>query len=161
MRTSRYGAGKLALELLLVIFASLTLYPIFLILINSVKTYPEVMKSLVSMPNEPTLENFSKVWVLMNYPRAFLNSLLVTVSSVIGVLLASSAAAYRLVRSPGKISRFIFYFVLSSLVIPFQIIMVPALKVAKDFHLVNTLHGLVFMYWGFWFLALCSCITAL
>lgn len=149
MRTSRYGAGTFAIELFLILLALLMLYPFFLTWINGIKTYPEVMESLIKLPNSITLENYSNVWNRMNYPRAFLNSLMITMFSVTGVLLISSAAAYRLVRSPGTISRIIFYLVLSSMVIPFQVIMIPGLKVAKDLHLVDSIHGLIFMYWGF------------
>ncbi|MEK3912759.1 carbohydrate ABC transporter permease [Paenibacillus sp. FSL H7-0331] len=149
MRKTRYGVGLLILELLLILSAVLMLYPFYLTFLNSFKTYLEVSQSLIALPGSWTLDNFSKVWVSMNYPRALLNSIIVTVCSVGGVLLVSSAAAYRLVRSPGKVSQLIFFLVLSSMVIPFQIVMIPALKVAKDLYLINSVYGLVIMYWGF------------
>jgi raffinose/stachyose/melibiose transport system permease protein len=149
MRPSRYGSGKLLLELLLILCALIVLFQIYLTFINGLKSYTDVSESLLALPRKLEFGNFSNVWHLMNYPKAFMNSLIVTVCSVLGVLLVSSAAAYRLVRSPGKVSQVIFTTVLSSMVIPFQIVMVPALKLAKDLNLVNTVHGLVFMYWGF------------
>ncbi|XID93816.1 carbohydrate ABC transporter permease [Paenibacillaceae bacterium WGS1546] len=104
---------------------------------------------MFTLPSKLTFDNFASVWDRMNYPRTFMNSVFVTICSVVGVLAVSSAAAYRLARRPGKVSQTIFFLVLSSMVIPFQIVMVPALKVAKDLHLVNSIHGLIFMYWGF------------
>jgi raffinose/stachyose/melibiose transport system permease protein len=149
MRNTRYGIGLFSLEVLLLLSAILMLYPFYLTFINSFKSYIEVSESLMALPSKWTFENFSKVWVSMNYPRVLFNSVFVTVCAVGGVLLVSSAAAYRLVRSPGKISQLIFYLVLSSMVIPFQIVMIPALIVAKDLSLINSIHGLIIMYWGF------------
>lgn len=146
---SRYGWRKLLLETLLIVLALLMLYPFYLAIINSFKSYQEVSASLLAFPSKPTLVNFSHVWNEMDYPRAFLNSVVITVCSVAGVIAFSAAAAYRLVRRPGRTSSFIFFMVISSLVIPFQIVMVPALMVARTLHLVNTIQGVILMYWGF------------
>ncbi|WP_338080677.1 carbohydrate ABC transporter permease [Cohnella luojiensis] len=78
-----------------------------------------------------------------------MNSIIITVVSVAGILLISSMAAYQLVRHPGRTSQIIFLVILSSLIIPFQTMMIPLVKVAKDLNIINTIHGIIIMYWGF------------
>jgi len=143
------AAGKLALELLLLALAAMFFYPLYMTFINGVKTYQEVALSTLALPAALQLQNYAVVWKQINFAGVFANSLIVTVAGVGGILLLSSMAAYQLVRRPGWVSNAIFLSILSSLVIPFQTMMVPLVKVAKDFGLIDSLYGIIFMYWGF------------
>jgi len=145
----RYGSGKLLLELGMIVLAIAFFFPLYLTFINGMKTYNEVVTSTVALPHIFQFKNFAIVWKQINFLGVFMNSLIITVCSVVGILLISSAAAYQLVRRPGRVSQAIFLIILSSLVIPFQTMMIPLVKVAKDLHLINTLYGIVMMYWGF------------
>ncbi|CAG7646491.1 carbohydrate ABC transporter permease [Paenibacillus allorhizosphaerae] len=149
MNRERYGAGKLLLELGMVLLAIAFFFPLYLTFINGFKTYNEVVTSTVALPHIFQFKNFGVVWKQINFLGVFMNSLIITVFSVVGILLISSAAAYQLVRRPGRVSQAIFLIILSSLVIPFQTMMIPLVKVAKDLHLINTLYGIIMMYWGF------------
>lgn len=149
MNRERYGSGKLLLELGMIVLAIAFFFPLYLTFINGMKTYNEVVTSTVALPHIFQFKNFAIVWKQINFLGVFMNSLIITVCSVVGILLISSAAAYQLVRRPGRVSQAIFLIILSSLVIPFQTMMIPLVKVAKDLHLINTLYGIVMMYWGF------------
>ncbi|TDF92547.1 carbohydrate ABC transporter permease [Paenibacillus piri] len=149
MNDDRYSSGKLVIELIMIVLAVLFFFPLYLTFINAFKRYDEVLASTSSLPQVWQLANFATVWQQIQFPGVFANSLIITVGSVVGILLISSAAAYQLVRNPGVWSNIIFMTILSSLVIPFQTMMIPLVKVAKDFHLINTLHGMIIMYWGF------------
>ncbi len=145
----RYNAGKFLLEIAMALLAVLFLAPLYLVFINAFKRYDEVLSSTASLPESFGLSNFITVWEQIHFPTAFLNSLMITVISVLGILLVSSAAAYQIVRRPGKLSNIIFLTILASMVIPFQTMMIPLLQVAKDFHLINSLYGIIIMYLGF------------
>ncbi|MCE3203738.1 carbohydrate ABC transporter permease [Paenibacillus sonchi] len=145
----RYNAGKFLLEIAMAVLALLFLAPLYLVFINAFKRYDEVLSSTASLPESFGLSNFITVWQQIHFPTAFLNSLMITVISVLGILLVSSAAAYQIVRRPGKLSNIIFLTILASMVIPFQTMMIPLLQVAKDFHLINSLYGIIIMYLGF------------
>ncbi|TBL75785.1 carbohydrate ABC transporter permease [Paenibacillus thalictri] len=145
----RYDFGKLVIELVMIVFAILFFIPLYLTFINAFKRYDEVLASTSSLPSVWQFENFVTVWNQVQFPGVFMNSLIITVGSVVGILLLSSAAAYQLVRNPGVASNIIFTVILSSLVIPFQTMMIPLVKVAKDFHLINSLPGMIVMYLGF------------
>lgn len=149
MKDSRYGAGKLTIELVMIALALLFFIPLYMTFINGFKTYNEVMTSTIALPEVFQLKNFAVAWKQINFFGVFLNSLIITVASVLGILAISSAAAFQLVRRPGIVSHVIFLAILSSLVIPFQTMMIPLVKVAKDLNLIDTMHGIIMMYWGF------------
>lgn len=146
---SSYNLGKLILELFMIILALLFFFPLYLTFINGSKTYEEVLVSTSSLPKYFQFNNFVTVWNQIDFPNVFMNTLIITVFSVVGILLISSAAAYQLVRKPGRISNIIFLTILSSLVIPFQTMMIPLVKVAKDLNLINSIPGIIILYWGF------------
>lgn len=58
-------------------------------------------------------------------------------------------AAYKLVRSPGWVSSLIFFAIVSAMIIPFQTMMIPLVKVAQNFQLVDSIPGIILMYFGF------------
>ncbi|MCZ8514462.1 carbohydrate ABC transporter permease [Paenibacillus filicis] len=133
----------------MIALAVLFFFPLYMTFVNGFKTYNEVVTSTVALPHVFQFKNFAAVWKQINFFGVFMNSLIITVVSVSGILLISSAAAYQLVRRPGVVSQIIFLAILSSLVIPFQTMMIPLVKVAKDMGLINTMHGIIIMYWGF------------
>lgn len=131
------------------ILAVLFCVPLYITFVNAFKTYTEVVTSTVALPKIFQFENFSTVWDQINFSGVFMNSLIITVVSVSGILLISSAAAYQIVRNPGLVSNMIFLAILSSMIIPFQTMMVPLVKVARDLNLIDSILGIIVMYWGF------------
>ncbi|NOU96200.1 ABC transporter permease subunit [Paenibacillus sp. LMG 31456] len=133
----------------MILLALLVFVPLYITFINGLKTYNEVATSTLALPHVFQFENFAVVWKQINFLGVFMNSLIITVIAVSGILLVSSAAAFQLVRRPGLASQIIFLAILSSLVIPFQTMMIPLVKVAQELKLINTLYGIIIMYWGF------------
>ncbi len=149
MKNGRYNISTLGLELLMIALALMFFFPLYMTFINGFKSYNEVVTSVVALPEVFQLKNFITVWKQLNFFGVFMNSIIITVVSVVGTLLISSMAAYQLVRRPGRVSNAIFLAILASLIIPFQTLMVPLVKVAKDLGFINSLHGIIIMYWGF------------
>lgn len=92
--------------------------------------------------NNRTIKNF------VTFSKAFFNTLIVTIFSIIGIVITSSMAGYALVRNNWKISWVIFLVFTFSMVVPFQAIMVPLVETAKGFRLNNSLFGLILIYIG-------------
>jgi raffinose/stachyose/melibiose transport system permease protein len=145
----KYGIGKLILEIIMLALGLLFFFPLYLTIVNGFKTYNEVVTSTTALPEVIQFQNYVTVWNQINFVGVFMNSLIITVVAVVGILLISSMAAYQLVRRPGRVSQTIFLAILSSLIIPFQTMMIPLVKVAKDLNIIDTIHGIIFMYWGF------------
>ncbi len=139
----------LLLEILIAILALLCLSPFYFLIVNSFKEARELALDPASLPQGLYLGNFLKAFEILNFPKVFLNSLIVTVSVNIGLVVVSSMAAYRLSRHDSRLNRFIFLLFISTLVIPFQSVMIPMVKVAGILHVLNSYHGVLFVYLGF------------
>lgn len=124
------------------------LYPLIMVLQNSVKTYAALLTDVFGLPTKWEWGNYSHAWELMNYPRAFLNTLFVTVSGVAGMVLVSSLAAYKMARTKTRLSNLLFMLCIAPMLVPFHAIMITLTKVAKEMNLMNSLPGLAVMYWG-------------
>lgn len=136
------------LKAVLIIGAVLYLYPLVLAVINSFKTYSEVMTDVVALPKSLSFENYVKAFQLMKYPNLFLNTLVVTFIGVLGVVLISSMAGFKLSRTKTKVSWMVFLICIAPMMIPFQSFMIALVKVSKTLHLINSTLGLGIIYWG-------------
>lgn len=148
-------AKQAALTVALIVLAVFFIYPLIFVIINSFRPNSGIIVNPTGLPNYKEFakysfklfNNYSQVWSEMNFPKVFLQTLLVTVLGTSGIILSCSMCAYGLVRSESKISQVLYAFFAFSLVIPFQIIMVPIGVLASDLHLMNV-YGLIPMYWG-------------
>ena len=143
------AAGKAVLVTVLVLAALLFLFPLILIFLNCLKSQSEITASLLALPTQLHFENFPNAMAQMNYLQAFANSILITVCSVAGLVLFASMAAYQVVRRKCLASRIISGLMVASMAIPFQVLMVPSVIVARELYLVNSRPGMIVMYWGF------------
>jgi len=137
-----------ALEIVLIVVALVFIFPIILVGYNSLKTFGEVMINVMALPRHLTFENYSYVWKSINYPRLFLNNVVVTAIGVAGIVFISSIGAYKLARTNTKLSGIIYFLCIVPMLIPFQSIMVTLLKLAQTLHLANSDWGLGIQYWG-------------
>lgn len=95
---------------------------------------------------ENFLKNYGSSWKLTKFPTVFFNTLIITILSVVGIILISSMAAYALVRTETKLSWIVFLFFTFAMVVPFQVIMFPLVKVAKMMGCAGTIPGIVLIY---------------
>ncbi len=145
----KYTKKTFTLEIIGILLAILFLIPFYFVIINSVKGFAEILIDAAAWPKEILYSNYAKVWEIINFPRAFWNSLIITVFSNIGLVLISSMAAWKMVRTPGKVSKILFIIFVSAMVIPFQTVMIPLMKVGGTLGIMNSIPGLIIMYFGF------------
>ncbi|WP_240416398.1 carbohydrate ABC transporter permease [Paenibacillus periandrae] len=144
-----YNLRTFGLEILGILLAVLFLIPFYFVIVNSMKSFGEILINSANMPTSLNFMNYTKVWSIMKFPQVFLNSLLVTVFSNIGLVIISSMAAYRLVRYPSKFNNLIFLAFVAAMVIPFQSIMIPLVRVGSQIGIMDSIPGLVICYFGF------------
>lgn len=147
--TQKYTPRLLGLEILGILIALMFLVPFYFVFINSVKSFGDILSDSAGWPQVFRWDNYTRVWEIMRFPKAFMNSLLITVTSNVGLIIISSMAAYRMVRKPGTFNNIILFLFVSAMVIPFQSIMIPLVKIASDAGILNSMWGLVIAYFGF------------
>jgi len=145
----KYTPTKLVLEIGTVLLGLLFLVPFYFLLSNSFKPFSELMINAASLPKTFSLDNYVRAFEIVNFPRAFFNSIFITVLSNVGLTIISAMAAYRLARVPNKLNNFIFLLFVSAMIIPFQSIMIPLVRVTDAVGLMDSLLGLVICYFGF------------
>ncbi|PZD97595.1 carbohydrate ABC transporter permease [Paenibacillus sambharensis] len=147
MKRSR--AGRLVLEIAMILLSLLFLYPLFLAVNNSLKSFGEVMTDVIALPKQLAFENYSYVWSFINYPQLFWNNTVITGLGLIGIILFSSIAAYKLARTKSRMSLLLYFLCIMPMLIPFQSIMLTVLQLAKGLQLSDSTWGLGMLYWGF------------
>ena len=150
-----YTSGRwieLLIGLILAIFSLAVFYPFFWLVFSSFKTGADIVSIPVQLlPREWTLGAYQLVMDpnRANLPRAYLNSTLVTVGTVVTVLFTSSLGGYVFARLDFPGQRYLFYFVLSTTMVPFLTLLIPLYIVMRELHLLDTL-------WGLWVPAMFS-----
>ena len=131
--------------LLLLFFSVVMFFPFLWLIFSSFKTGADIVSIPIKLlPQEWTLSAYRMVLnpERANLPRAYLNSFLVTGGAVITVLFTSSLGGFVFARLdfPGR--KILFYFILSTTMVPFLTLLVPLYIVMKNLNLLNTLWGL-------------------
>ena len=137
----------------------LFMMPFILVVINSAKTAQEISLSPVTMPS-----NWGQIWLnvvnVVNNPNfsyfsAFMDSVIITGVSLTAIVIFSSMTAWVLVRNKTWWSTLIFMTLVASMVIPFQVVMLPLvqwLRIVGDLFgikLNGTYGGIILCYLGF------------
>ncbi|WP_141433042.1 carbohydrate ABC transporter permease [Bacillus sp. 03113] len=145
----KYSYKTFILEIIGITLALIFLVPFYFVFINSVKDFADILIDAAAWPKKFLFANYAKVWEVINFPKSFMNSLIITVFSNIGLVVISSMAAWKMVRTPGKFSKFLFILFVSAMVIPFQTVMIPLMKMGGTLGIMNSLPGIIIMYFGF------------
>ena len=131
--------------LLLIAIAILMLFPLVWLVSTSLKSPTEDIFSFPPqlLPSQPTLENFRVVWETYPFGRYLWNSTVISVITVIINLLFCSLAAYPLARLNFRGREIIFALIVSTIMIPFQIVMIPLFILTVQLGLKNSYLGVI------------------
>jgi raffinose/stachyose/melibiose transport system permease protein len=131
----------------LVAVLSLTIFiPLYFTVVTALKTPDQLGGAGFGLPNDPAWGNFVEAWNLTNFPRALMNSALITVGAVLLTLLTNSMVAYAIARNMHrKLFKGLYFYFIAALFVPFPIIMLPVVKETALFGLDNQI-GLILLY---------------
>ncbi|NLD33452.1 MAG: carbohydrate ABC transporter permease [Clostridiales bacterium] len=121
-------------------------FPIYLLIINSLKTKKAIYANPFGLPVEWTLDNYAGVVQGGNFFQYFGNSTLVVVVSLFMILFLGSLAAYALAHWKSKMSRAVYFFFLLGMMLPIKIATIRLLELMKVLGLLNTLWSLFLVY---------------
>ncbi|MBW4079816.1 carbohydrate ABC transporter permease [Paenibacillus sp. S150] len=138
----------LALEILLIALVILFLLPFYIVFSNSFKSMSDILLDSMGLPPFLDFNNYIRAWEKLNFTLVLKNTLIITAVSNLFLLVFASMAAYRIARSDNRFTRGIFSLFVASMVIPFQAIMIPLVKVLNTAGIVNTLTGVIVSYVG-------------
>lgn len=124
----------------------LTLYPVVWMVFGSLKTQGAFYSNIWGWPHAVDWHNFVQAWDDADLGRKFLNSSIAVVGTLVLVIPLCAMAGYSFAKVwfPGR--AVLYYFVLAGIMIPFGVTAIPTATVLLNFHLFNSLQGLVLVY---------------
>ena len=133
----------------MMVLALTTIYPIVFTFSTALKSTREYIRHGFALPLSPTFDKYVTAWTTSKLDSYFINSVIVTVIGVVLVLFISSLAGYALAQLRFRFRRLIFLLLLTGLMIPVQVIMVPLFRTIVELGMLNSRIGLGIVYGAF------------
>ena len=128
------------------------IFPFVLVVINVFKVKADITADPLALIGSRgfTIENFPEAMEKMNFLLSFGNSLIITILSTVITISLASMAAFVIVRNNWKACGLLFGLMVASMVIPFQVLMVPLVSLYGGLlDILNHRATLIFMHVGF------------
>jgi ABC-type glycerol-3-phosphate transport system permease component len=149
---SRYGftywLGMSARQLIVIFVTLLSLFPVYFMAVSAFKTKSEYIANKWGLPTSLSMTNFDTALAGEKFFIRFANSTILTVGAISASLIIACLAAYAFARMefPGK--RTLFNIILSLMVVPPVVMIIPLFVSMVRWHLVNTYQGTILIYTG-------------
>ncbi len=145
-RSLRIANMHIPYHIVMVVWSFIAMFPVWLLLINTLKTKKEIYTNPFGLPANWTLENYKYILSGSDFLTYFLNSLIVVVTSLTMILLLGSLCAYALAHWKTKTSRGLYFFLILGMMLPIKIATIRLLELMKALGLLNTLWSLFPVY---------------
>jgi raffinose/stachyose/melibiose transport system permease protein len=122
------------------------LFPIALLVLNSLKTAQEIVQNPLALPQAIRWDNFSRAWADARFSRTFLNSILLTGTTIVLVCTTGSLAAYVLARRKIKYWRLVTGYLLATTTAPIQLFLFPLYFGFARLGLINNVFAVSVVY---------------
>lgn len=134
---------QLPRHIILLLFSLIIIGPLSIVLFATFKTTSELYSRPLAFPSELSLENYRQLFLVESMGMYFLNSVVITLSSVFFILLVGSMLAYAISRMSGWVAVALFAFFVGGLMVAPQVYMMPLFLVLDFFGLINTRIGVI------------------
>ncbi|QTH46418.1 carbohydrate ABC transporter permease [Cohnella sp. LGH] len=135
--------SKVVPHLVLIALGLIFAVPFLWLLGTSLKSLNEISQSLSIVPKQFQWENYVRVFERIPYVRYTLNTFYVSVFSVIGQVISSSLVAYSLSKVEWKGKNMIFPIVIATMLLPYQVTMIPVFMIFQKLQLVGSFWPLI------------------
>ncbi|MDX6486143.1 MAG: raffinose/stachyose/melibiose transport system permease protein [Gaiellaceae bacterium] len=147
----RYTRRTLMRELVLILVGVLYCLPFYLLVAIALETTAQAYQTPLSFPSPPHLDNFRQAWSTggqAGLASAFGSSLVITLSSVAGLVVLGSLCSYTLARRTGRLSSFLYMTCVLGIIVPFQLAIVPLYVGMRHLGLVGSYIGMIVLNVG-------------
>ncbi|GAA5200577.1 carbohydrate ABC transporter permease [Microbacterium jejuense] len=140
--------GQVVVMVVLAVLVLIVASPVIYALLNSFRSYAEITKDPMGLPTQFTLDNYVQLFQQTDYGEALVNTLIITVATVVLLVAIVPMAAYGIERVGGRTSRFMYILFIAGLMIPFQVRMIPLVKGFNEVGLYSTLTSVILVHLG-------------
>jgi len=124
-RTARRALRSTPGHVVLAALAVVALFPIALVLLNALKEAPEVVRNPLAVPEDFDWANIPEAWEYGNFGRGFVNSVLLTGTTIVTVLATAAPAAYVLAARKIRIAGPVMVYLMMAMTVPIQLFLFP------------------------------------
>ena len=143
-------ARQVLVYVVLVLWALISVFPVYWMLTFSLKTNNEIFgENVIGIPKYWVWENYTRAMNTGNMPRYFMNSVIVAVSTIVITLLAAVMATYAMTRLEWKLSKGMNKFFMLGLTIPIHASIVPLYTTLAKLKMLNSYFALIIPYSAF------------
>jgi ABC-type glycerol-3-phosphate transport system permease component len=134
------------ITILLGLFGFVALYPIYFVIVSSLKTRPEYVTNRFGLPHTLAFANYAEVFRRFHFWRVLFNSVVTTAGGVIVCLALALMLAYAITKMRLPWRNVVFVLVIGTLVLPVQTILFPLYETLVNLHFVGQYWGLMIAY---------------
>lgn len=146
----QFHVGSFLFRIILYVYAVISLYPLIWMLFYSFKDNQEIfVTNPFGFPTVLRFENYAKAWNAFNLPVYFMNSVKVTLTVIVFVLIFATMFAYATARMRFRGQHVLRLLTMIGLFLPLQCIMIPIAVLVRDLHINNTLWAVIVPYTAF------------
>jgi raffinose/stachyose/melibiose transport system permease protein len=131
---------------LMAIYVLLIFYPLFNMIVSSLKTTREIFQNPFGLPEKLLFGNYRAVWVDRGFGVYFKNSFVVTAIAMAFVILLGSMAAYGVSRYQYKLRTWVYMLFLSGIMLPLKIAIIPLFLIIKNLGLMDTQLSIILIF---------------
>ena len=135
-----------AILILMIGYVILIAYPLFNMIMSSLKHTSEILQHPFALPVKPDFSSYKRVWIDMGFSTFFINSIIVTVSSMALVLLFGSMASYAISRYVFKGNTLLYMIFLSGIMLPLKAAIIPLFMIIRKLGLMDNFLSVIFIF---------------
>lgn len=138
-------------HIVLIFFAVTALAPIYLVFVNSVKTHAQIVENPLIISQVPSWSNFAIAWEWGDFLSGYINSVLLTGTAIVFIVIASSTMGYVLASNRVRIVPVLMVYFMVAMTIPIQLFMFTLYSALSKLNLlgnqfvVGILHAALYM----------------
>ncbi|PRY59534.1 carbohydrate ABC transporter permease [Glycomyces artemisiae] len=144
----RLTPGEVVVMAVLSVLVLAVSFPVLYALLNSFRSYAEITKDPMGLPTGLSFENYARLFQTTDYGEALVNTLVITVGTLVLLIAIVPMAAWGIERIGGRSSRWIYLLFIAGLMIPFQVRMIPLVSSMNQIGLYSTLTSVILVHLG-------------
>ena len=137
------------ITIVLGLFAFVALYPVYFVIVSSLKARREYVSNMFGLPQSLTFVNYAEVFDRFNLWRALFNSIVTTAGGVVLCVVLALVLAYAVTKMRLPFRNVIFVFVIGTLVLPVQTILYPLYQTLINLRFIGRYWGLMITFAAF------------
>jgi raffinose/stachyose/melibiose transport system permease protein len=144
----RLKSGPATRHVVLIAFTALAMFPIYFMVVNSLKTQSEYVGNVLGPPHHPVASTLRAALAGGDLYRWLLNSLLITGASVLISTAVAALAAYPISLMRWRPGRILLSLLIALMVVPPIVLIIPLFQMVADAHQLNTYRAVIVIYTG-------------